>query len=354
MMPESGTKRPSVQAGFTLIELLLVLGILSALAVMTLDLVGEDNNQTRFELTKQRIDNIRKGVLGQAAEPFGELRASGFAADMGRLPRSLSELLQYPLCSAGEFSSQQACKAAGGDWFGWRYDETTGVWLGWRGPYVVGYRRDNNGVLQLRDGWGNHDVDAIQDRLNYGWRLGSDDRRLGLQSLGLDGVSDRQRRELSAGDLYSRDYPASKPATEAGQGAPALVVASDYLVDIDYLPLSIVGELSEQSFSAAAGGEVCALIYYPRDGRIVSQQSRPFALQTDVSSGVQAADIRLRFSEPVPWGQRSLVLVEAEQGRCSSRRVSALQSLSLQPRTTQSRVRVALSAEAAGIETAAR
>ena len=67
--------------GMTLIELLIVLGLMAALAGMTLSTVTDMDERARGNVTRERLASIRAAVMG---DPGG---GPGFLRDMGRLPR---------------------------------------------------------------------------------------------------------------------------------------------------------------------------------------------------------------------------------------------------------------------------
>jgi prepilin-type N-terminal cleavage/methylation domain-containing protein len=73
--------------GMTLIELLVVLGILAALAGMTLSFVGEMNTAARQTVTRNKLDQIELAIVGDSTH------SSRFLNDMGRLPVSVDEII---------------------------------------------------------------------------------------------------------------------------------------------------------------------------------------------------------------------------------------------------------------------
>ena len=108
-----------LDAGFTLLELLLVVAILSALALGTISLIDETDEQLRFDDSKTRLKQIREAIIGDLSSHIASPPSvSGFVADIGRLPNNVSELLNQ-----GNLPS-------------WSYDQTSGIWAGWRGPYI--------------------------------------------------------------------------------------------------------------------------------------------------------------------------------------------------------------------------
>ena len=82
---------------FTLLELLLVVFLLAAVAGMASSLGTQVDQQSRYDDTKVRRERIRVAILGEEERRVGQQVAiGGFAADMGRLPESLSELIEAP------------------------------------------------------------------------------------------------------------------------------------------------------------------------------------------------------------------------------------------------------------------
>lgn len=82
------------QTGFSLLEMMLVLLILSALAFSTIDFVGNEDNQVRFEDTRRRLDLIRRAMIGETGAVYnGQRLLSGYVADNGLLPEPDDGLL---------------------------------------------------------------------------------------------------------------------------------------------------------------------------------------------------------------------------------------------------------------------
>ncbi len=127
----------------TLFELLVVLTILAILSTVAVVSTETVISRGRFEATERTLQAIEEAILGPA--PYlaedGALATSGFVADMGRLPRDLSELWERgePPDDLLEF----------GYWVADDDGEVT-VPSGWRGPYL----RLPFGAQGVRDGWG--------------------------------------------------------------------------------------------------------------------------------------------------------------------------------------------------------
>ncbi|MEQ1599737.1 MAG: prepilin-type N-terminal cleavage/methylation domain-containing protein [Methylotenera sp.] len=82
-------------AGFTMLELLVVIALLGVLTLAGTTLLIDDGDWKRQDETEARWDAIRKAIIG---EPNLNLNGSpyvaGYVADMGRLPLSISELIE--------------------------------------------------------------------------------------------------------------------------------------------------------------------------------------------------------------------------------------------------------------------
>ena len=98
-------------AGFTMLELLVVIALLGVLTLAGTTLLIDDGDWKRQDETEARWDAIRKAIIG---EPNLNLNGSpyvaGFVADMGRLPQSISELIEQNVSfdSDGDFLDDYA------------------------------------------------------------------------------------------------------------------------------------------------------------------------------------------------------------------------------------------------------
>jgi len=74
--------------------MLIVVAILSALAFGAVAMVDESDEHVRFDSNKTRLIKLREGVIG---DPSAFLNRppiiQGYVADMGRLPNSVTELI---------------------------------------------------------------------------------------------------------------------------------------------------------------------------------------------------------------------------------------------------------------------
>lgn len=175
-MPERYQLATQSQRGFTLLEMVLVLFLIGLLASAGLLFTEGVEDQAKYDETKRRMELIRKAIIGDPTRTInGAPEISGFAADMGRLPECLAELMFQRNCEDDE------------DLPDWNYDANSGIWLGWRGPYLNNLQ-DNDGITRFRDGYGNVDPDPVQDDQNYGWEYAVDSvaGQVTLGSVGFD------------------------------------------------------------------------------------------------------------------------------------------------------------------------
>jgi prepilin-type N-terminal cleavage/methylation domain-containing protein len=211
-------------SGFTLIELLLVVAILSAVTMAAFTFAIDDRAQARFEDTRNRLLILRRAILGVETPAYGgEMRLSGYVADNGRLPETLSELAATPADTAGTpaFMTKQsvapfyaqyystlpadadecAQDGRGSDSGSDKTDLPSFPLLkGHRGNYLNGLTRNH----EFRDGWGNEGKDADND---FGWQVTlatnttTGDQSFEITSLGADnteGQSEGENAEAEA------------------------------------------------------------------------------------------------------------------------------------------------------------
>jgi prepilin-type N-terminal cleavage/methylation domain-containing protein len=193
--------------GFTLIELLLVVAILSATALAAFGLVSEDRAQIRIDDTRNRLNILRRAIVGIDGPAYGgEVRLSGFVADNGRLPASIAELRSNNLESSPMLSQlARSVKFSGNT-------DTTCVQTGTLddvGPAAAaitltkGHRGDylSGASGAFRDGWGNvgteTDISETStfdetDDVNFGWTF-MPGPPLQIASNGLDNLPDGEK-----------------------------------------------------------------------------------------------------------------------------------------------------------------
>jgi prepilin-type N-terminal cleavage/methylation domain-containing protein len=145
-------------AGFTLIELLVVLAVLAAATVVAVQSLGPVAGQARYEATVQTLSGLRSAIVGPPPTTDGTQIVSGFVADVGRTPLSLSELL--PLGDTINSLHDSSLQPLFTSWlWPWSADGIPStispditIASGWRGPYVA--TPIGQTTATITDGWG--------------------------------------------------------------------------------------------------------------------------------------------------------------------------------------------------------
>lgn len=295
-MPVVPTEKPTRRReGLTLLELLLVVFILSIVAFSAVSLTHSLDEQSRYEDTKTRLENIRKAVIGRPSQSMnGQPVIDGFVADVGRLPNTLQELLEPGALPP------------------WHYEPTTGLWAGWRGPYLPA-KQESNGMLAYRDGWGN-----AGPAPHHGWKTFAilpQSGSLVVESFGADGTP--------GGADYAADYPPSN----------TLVEPHDYLVNLKGWSVTVEFVNSSDQDWPPADEVVRLRVYYPQDGDFAWMAAWPASdIERDataylsqkatltageVKKGAKVEKVFLFGFEAdkfIPWGIRSLAVVRDATG----------------------------------------
>jgi prepilin-type N-terminal cleavage/methylation domain-containing protein len=272
-LPASTTILPkrSRELGFTLLELLLVMTILSTVAWMSLAMVGNQADQVRFEDTRNRLQTIRRAIIGDTSRTLnGQPEIRGFVADMGNLPANLQALLVKDYCPNRPSVSPAACGAAWVTQPAYSYDAVHGLWSGWNGPYLSATELAD--YPRFQDGWGNRN-DAAN---NFGWNYLPDALAAGdltIQSLGRDGVA------VATTDTYDADFP------PAGQ---PIIRGSEYRVLITDSGTAAQGDGSgglRVDFGSPPATQpaldLCMALAFRRNGSVETVKSSRVALAWD-------------------------------------------------------------------------
>lgn len=235
--------------GFTLLELVVVIAIMAVLSTVALRSMKGVASQSRFEATQRGLAQIRDAILGSPddRQPNGSWVSRGFVADVGRLPRSLDELVYQP----ADVSSYSV---------GWSSTDT-GVLVagGWRGPYV----RLPIGATNLFDGWAsayvvtNDDSGFVQ----------------AVVSFGADG-------EPGGDDPYDLDH-------------------ATFIAPADY-QASLTGWVTLEALTNAVSGSFYVIIYGPGTNSVKSA-SQAFSVSADNST-----DYNYGFVNTLSIGPRAI------------------------------------------------
>ncbi|NRA56275.1 MAG: prepilin-type N-terminal cleavage/methylation domain-containing protein [Gammaproteobacteria bacterium] len=171
-------------SGFTLLELVVVVAVMGMISTMAMEVYTNNSNQQRYDLTKQRLAEIKFAIIGDPMMRVGSQAVlSGFFNDMKRLPYTLSELIYQcrTNLNVGIPANKDNCDLALGE-----------IWEEkWDGPYLNNIQSNGNDLV-FRDAWGNNSDDG-----NFGWNYAGSAEpvpptlptdHLWIQSLGLDRI----------------------------------------------------------------------------------------------------------------------------------------------------------------------
>ena len=275
---------------FTLVELLLVVFILAAVAATTASLATQADEQFRFDDTRARREEVRRAILGDPLlKANGQPVVSGFAADVGRAPVSLRELLDPALPPPA-----------------WSFDPVAQQWAGWRGPYlrgdtIVDPSDPIDGQRRVyRDGWANLGPDPAAEQDNYGWLYASASGLVSLASYGSDGAP-------GGAQPYASDQPPD----------PTLVRPHDVELSVRSWVVSVT--LQNRSGATLAAQAFRLRLFAPRlspDGSALEwplHRSAAVTMPSDLADGGDwSADFAFPAapeSDGIPCGVRTLNLV---------------------------------------------
>lgn len=279
-MPERYQLAALSQRGFTLLEMVLVLFLIGLLASAGLLFTEGVEDQAKYDETKRRMELIRKAIIGDPTRTInGSPEISGFAADMGRLPECIRELIVAEKCDGTSLDP-------------WVIDPDTGFGFGWRGPYIQTIA-DHDGEFRFRDGYNNDD-----DTENFGWNFTVAASSVQIQSEGFDIVS----------ELDNFPQPISSVI-------PSLIVKNDWLVT---LPSSIKVNIKNQSSSGLPTSELTdkllLRIYLSDLSDLIDAKNDsglPVTLrQSDVpATGIKTKTFELDDSKEISLGTRAYALI---------------------------------------------
>lgn len=179
MRPASGISR-----GWSLVELLVVISIIGILiAFFVPPIVSRITNHARTVAVRQELQVLREAIVGNPDVTLGgELVATGFRNDVGRLPRHLVELATRDPFDGVYAQIQYVGKEVLPAWD--PYNKR-----GWNGPYV----REDGNLSYTRDVWG----------VPYRYLMVAADT-LGLESAGPDGLFFGQPGAVTDDDIRIR------------------------------------------------------------------------------------------------------------------------------------------------------
>jgi hypothetical protein len=135
--------------GFTLLMALAMISILAGLIMIcAFALSHEVNNDERYDITRQRMLEVKRSLIGRLADASGGdniTSCGGFISDYGKPYDDLGKF------DMAELLSRQSPPWNGGPADIWRYDTLYKFWGGYRGDVYV---NPPPGETEYRDGWG--------------------------------------------------------------------------------------------------------------------------------------------------------------------------------------------------------
>lgn len=173
--------------------MLVVVAVLSAASLLAFGTFSEDRTQIRYDDTRQRLQTLRRAILGQNGPSTAAEASAGFVADNGALPTDLVTLLQTGSLQPRAVRSpifdpkpdDTTCANDGSADDITLTDAAAQLIKGHVGDYLGGLAVNGH----FRDGWGN--VSSTDDASNFGWNTVFDGtaKTLAITSLGLDNAS---------------------------------------------------------------------------------------------------------------------------------------------------------------------
>ena len=179
------------EKGLTLIELMVTLMILGMLTTMTLRSTVALKQQARYDLTVEKLEQIRTAIIGEHHAVYaGQRLLSGYVVDNGTLPQNLSQLVD----NDAPLTKQPIQPVYNGITLKPRH----ALRKGYHQPYLKARIGDDNDAY--RDGFGN---DSHHN--NYGWTVSADNDGMSITSYG----SDDKAGQTDPDDIYSKDISQS-------------------------------------------------------------------------------------------------------------------------------------------------
>jgi type II secretory pathway pseudopilin PulG len=268
----------------------LLIMVITATAIM--QSISNSQDPALYQQTQDRVQAIKNAII-HVQTVNGVPIVTGFAADMGRLPNNLQELLTYngntPNWAAGAcynisdtlqaYTDQQSCLTNSDKWIP--------VGYGWRGPYLQTAKNPTSDSDAFTDGWGRNytepynprsatcpnasyqlvlDIDNgegchLADTTNYGWyysappltdannNANSYNAAAYLQSYGSDRLPDYVHFTTNT---YEQDYPANIIQPGTSENPAPLMQPSDWLFNLGNMPISLALNNGQQFVQPAS------------------------------------------------------------------------------------------------------
>jgi prepilin-type N-terminal cleavage/methylation domain-containing protein len=286
------------EQGFSLLELLVVISLLAILATASMTLMIDTSGIERQDFTEKKWDAIHKAIVGDNSQTLnGTPLLRGYAADMGRLPNNIKELM-----SQGVSQPDWASVDINPSGTAYVNGLSGQLFSGWRGPYLY-----TAGSSEYTDGW-RKNGNATDFDVNFGWdvsftSVSSTNVAMQVISLGDDA--------LIGGVEYGEDFP------DTGEMA---VNQNDWLV-------SISGVEFDVNFNAASGvqpsSDLELIIYYVKDNNIdFDSETFGYSGTTGASvSGTYSQSVFITTGEKAPMGRFAAAIVcstgEVYDGNCA-------------------------------------
>jgi len=295
--------------GFTLLELLLAVAIMSAMALVTLDLLETDTDQLHFDVTRGKLSVLRQAVVGNT-DPNRALHIAAYVTDNGDLPFSIFALINKTI-GLDDFAEMSPVFDPVPDGNGFNNGPgtqeitlngaTEKLYKGFRSSYVDAEPASG----EFRDGWGNTSAIETEDTANFGWQVTVDSATdvaaaFTVVSLGKDGSS--------GGTEYAQDMTLEVHASDWKNNSAFAVTVVNYTgTDIN--------------LTAPRVSRLALLVYVNGSGWKRIDSSDSFSCLDGDGDGLVAAvpcanSVALNFAvgTDIPVGRHLLLLVDDPDG----------------------------------------